>query len=217
MVMPTRVLLAAALVCLVGCQSPTDLHRGPTSLTGVPQNFYLKHWSADTETRTTIVESWGVWGVTYIAERAVTDETIWTSSDPSVARVVAPGRIQSLMPGEVTLTATLDRFTKTATLRVFPGDAPVRVLSSAGGKIWDKSVGNIGVGLVGATLEILTGYSAGRSAVTVALGNFSFAGPFYCGDSIIRMTKPGYREVVRPLIWCSEAPQPNLDMVPGGG
>ena len=163
------------------------------------------------------VESWGVWGVTYIAERAVTNETTWTSSNPAVARIVAPGQIQSVMPGEVTLTATLDRFTKTATLRVFPGDAPVRVLSSATGKVWDKSVGSIGVGLSGVTLEILTGYNAGRSAVTATLGNYSFAGPFYCGDSMIRMTKPGYREVVRPLLWCSEAPQPNLEMVPGGG
>src|SRR5689334_20018839 len=73
MVIPTRVFLAvaAAIVCLTGCESPTDLHRGPTTTTGIPSNFYLQHWAADAETQTLSVESWGIWGVTYTLERAV--------------------------------------------------------------------------------------------------------------------------------------------------
>jgi hypothetical protein len=217
MVMPARVLLAAAIVCLVGCESPTDLHRGPRYTNGVPQNFYLKHWTADIETQTLLVESWGIWGVLYTLERSVTEETTWMSSNPAIARVVAPGRIQSVSPGEVTLTATLDRFTKTETLRVFPGDAPTRVKHAATGTVRDSSVSCCANLLAGVTLEILTGYNAGRSAVTDAAGRFTFSGPFYCGESMIRLSKLGYREVVRHFTWCSEVPQSNLEMVPGGG
>jgi hypothetical protein len=152
--------------------------------------------------------------VTYTLERSVTDETTWMSSNPAIARVLAPGRIQSVSPGEVTLTATLDRFTKTETLRVFPDDAPTRVIQAATGTVRDASTRNP---LAGVTLEILTGYNAGRSAVSDAAGWLTFSGPFYCGESTIRLSKPGYREVVRPLTFCSEVPQPPLEMVPGGG
>jgi hypothetical protein len=155
--------------------------------------------------------------VIYILERSVTAETTWTSSDPTIAQVVAPGQVQGRLPGVVTLTAVLDRFKQTATLRVFPGEAPTRVIASAAGVVRDSS-GPVGQnGLSGVTLEILTGHNAGRSAVTTTGGKFTFDGPFYCGESMIRLSKPGYREVVRPLTWCGELPEPNLEMPPGGG
>ena len=210
-------LLAVAVLCLAACSSPTGPSRGPSSMAGVPLSIYLRHWTTDTSTQTMFVESWGIWGVTYTAERAVTDETLWTSSDPSVARVVAPGRIQAVAPGEVTLTATLDRFIKTERLRVFPGDAPTRVRESATLTVRNSSVPCCQNFLTGVTFEILTGYNAGRAATTDVGGKLTFAGPFYCGESMIRMSKAGYREVVRPLTWCSELPQPDLEMAPGGG
>ena len=186
-------------------------------MSGIPSSFYLQHWTSDAGTQTLFVESWGIWGVLYTSSRAVTAETTWTSSNPLVARIEAPGRIQSVSPGEVTLTATLDRFTKTETLRVFPGDAPTRVLQAATSTVRDSSVSCCANLLAGVTLDILTGYNAGRSAVTDAAGRFTFAGPFYCGQSMIRLSKPGYLEVVRPYAWCAEVPQPSLEMAPGGG
>jgi hypothetical protein len=48
-------LCAAVAFCLAGCESPTDLHRGPTSATGIPQLFYLKHWSQDAASQTLFV------------------------------------------------------------------------------------------------------------------------------------------------------------------
>jgi hypothetical protein len=209
-----RGVLSALTVCLVGCEAPTD-PRFPKDTAGVPQVFYLKHWSTRADPPAITLEAWGVWGVIYTKEREVTAETIWTSSDPSVARVTAPGRIQSVSPGEVTFTATLDRFTKTERLRVFPGEAPTRVLESASSTVRDSSLACCSNLLAGVTFEILTGHNAGRSAVSDTKGRFTFAGPFYCGESTIRMSKPGYREVVRPLTFCSEVPQANLELAPG--
>ena len=211
-----RVLLAAAMVCLAGCESPTDLHREPTNLSGVPQFFQLRHWAVNAGTQSLVVEGWGTWGVTYTASRDVTAETIWFSSNPAVARVVGQGRIQSVSPGEATITATFTSFTVTQAVRVFPGEAPTRVMTSATLTVRDSSISCCVNGLSGVTVEILTGHNGDRSAVTTTKGQFTFTGPFYCGESMIRLSKAGYREVIRPYTWCYELPQPHLEMAPGG-
>jgi hypothetical protein len=212
-----HVILGVVLLCFAACDDSPTGPRPPTDLTGVPQFFSLRYWTADVETKTLSVQAWGRWGIIYTASREVTAETIWSSSDPSVARIIGQGQIQSVSPGEVTLTGTFAGLTVTQALRVFSGDAPTRVLSSAIGYISDSSKPCCQNRLAGATIEILSGYNAGRSAVTTASGDFTFTGPFYCGESMIRLTKPGYREVVRPLFWCSEVPQPHLEMSPVGG
>jgi hypothetical protein len=209
-----RLTLAALAVCVAGCAGPTSPDRTPTT-SGVPLSIFFRYWGADPETQTLLVRAWGHWGVIYGAYRDVSDEAVWTSSDPSVARVAAPGRVQSVSPGETTLTITVGTRTATERLRVFPGDSPVRVRTVVAGRIRDSSVSGFDNGLPGVTLEILTGHNAGRSAITVARGDFTFSGPFYCGDSMVRLTKAGYRDVVRPLSWCSELPQPDLVIGPG--
>lgn len=210
-----RVVLAALVVFAAACDTPFVPDLGPKNTDGIPQHLGFRYWAKDAATQTMLVRAWGTWGVLYTLSRDVSDDAVWTSSNPSVARVAAPGRIQSVGFGETTLTVTLSTLTVTQKLQVFPGAPPTKILSAAVGKVRDSSVQSGENGLTGVMFEILTGYNAGRSAVTVARGQFTFDGPFYCGDSVIRLTKVGYREVVRTLTWCSEVPQADLVMAPG--
>lgn len=211
-------LIGVVLVMLVfsgACNTPVAPNRGPSNTDGTPQHLGFRSWVRDATTQTLVVRAWGTWGVLYTLSRDVSDDAVWTSSNPSVARVAAPGRIQSVAAGETTLTVTFDKFTITQRLQIFPGAPPTRIMRDTIGKVRDSSVQSGEDGLPGVTVEILTGYNAGRSAVTVARGQFGFAGDFYCDDSVIRLTKAGYREVVRTFNWCSEVPQPGLVMGPG--
>lgn len=210
-----RVILATLVIAAAACDTPVAPDRGPKNTNGTPQHLGFRSWGQDTATQTTLVQAWGTWGVLYTLSSDVSNESVWTSSNPSVGKIAAPGRIQSVGEGETTLTVTFRQLTITQRFRVFPGAPPIRVLSEAGGKVRDSSVRSGDDGLPGVTMEILTGYNAGRSAVTVAQGRFRFEGDFYCGDSLIRLTKPGYREVVRTYMWCSQVPQEGLSMAPG--
>lgn len=211
----SRVILATLLVFAAACDTPSAPDRGPKDTNGTPMHLGFRSWGQDAATQTTLVQAWGTWGVLYTLSSDVSNEAVWTSSHPSVARIVAPGRIQSVGEGETTLTVTFRQLTITQRFRVFPGAPPTRILPVAVGKVRDASVQSGEDGLPGVTLEILTGYNAGRSAVTVARGQFSFDSDFYCGDSVVRLTKTGYREVVRTYTWCSQVPQEGFSMAPG--
>jgi hypothetical protein len=52
----------------------------------------------------------------------VTAQVTWTSSDPAVAKVVAPGQVQGLQAfGQCTLTVTLGALSDSTPISVTPG------------------------------------------------------------------------------------------------
>jgi hypothetical protein len=209
-----RVVLAAFVACAAACDTPSAPDRGPKDTNGTPMHLGFRSWGQDAATQTTLVQAWGTWGVLYTLSSDVSNEAVWTSSHPSVARIVAPGRIQSVGEGETTLTVTFRQLTITQRFRVFPGAPPIRIITGTAGKVRDASVQSGEDGLSGVTVEVLTGYNAGRSTVSVARGQFGFDGDFYCGDALMRLTKTGYREVVRTYTWCSQVPQEGFSMTP---
>ncbi len=212
---PIRVLLAALLVFPAACDSPSAPDRGPKDTNGTPQHLGFRSWDKDAATQTAIGQAWGTWGVMYTLSRDVSADAVWTSSNLTAARIAAPGRIQSVGEGETTVTVTFRGLSTAQRFRIFPGAPPTRIITVNAGKVRDSSVQSGEDGLSGVKIEILTGYNAGRSTVTVARGQFSFDGDFYCGDSVLRLTKTGYREVVRTYTWCGDVPQTNLTMAPG--
>jgi hypothetical protein len=210
-----RVLVAVLLAFAAACDTPVAPDRGPKDTNGTPTHLGFRSWRQDVATQTALVQAWGTWGVLYTLSSDVSIDAVWTSSRPSVARIVAPGRIQSVGEGETTLTVTFRQLTISQRFRVFPGAPPIRITSVSAAKVRDASVQSGEDGLPGVTVEILTGYNAGRSTVTVARGQFGFDGDFYCGDALMRLTKAGYREVVRTYSWCSGEPQEGFSMTPG--
>ena len=69
-----------------------------------------------------------------------------------------------------------------------------------------------GPGLAGVTVEIMGGPHAGRVAVSDASGWYRFPPPWVPGPHTIRLTKPGYREIMASLTACEELPR--LSMQP---
>lgn len=135
----------------------------------------------------------------------VTAAAIWTSGDPSIAKVIGPGLLQSVHAGYTTVHAS------TPTYDVFPkpigvfGDGPPLPVYEIDGSIYDGPVPASSY-VNGAAVEVLNGFVAGRRAISgqsdsTAVPGFSplNVGPGYYriigvppGTFRIRVTKDGY-------------------------
>jgi hypothetical protein len=88
-------------------------------------------------------------------------------------------------------------------------------MAEAIGYVLDGSKVAPGNGLIGATVEFLSGHNAGRTAITTdTSGLFTFGPPFICGPYTIRASKPGYGETAASGTWCVDAFNLRLVLTP---
>jgi len=207
------------MVCSVlaaGCGggTPTSPDRSPN--TSLPPNaLLLISWQFDFASGTTTTRAQAGWtlGEPPIS-RDVTSDAVWASSDSTIARIAGPGQVSSGRPGDAVIAVAFRGITSTQLVRVYQGESPLPVMMGAIGHVLDGSLPPPGNRVTGATVEILSGHNAGRTAITDSGGIFTFDGPFICGPSTIRASKVGYGEMTEPRMWCVDAPQPELVLTP---
>ena len=144
------------------------------------------------------------WGGLYSTSRNVTVEGSWSSSAPTVVRVVTPGLLEAGSPGDADITVLFDGQSATATFRVFADGPPWFVLKGRSVEFHVTVEDNAGVRLDGVLVEIIAGAMAGRSAVST-LGRAIFVDDVVCGPITVRATKAGYREWTGSAVNCGNA------------
>jgi hypothetical protein len=146
------------------------------------------------------------WGEMYSTTREVTQAATWTSSNPAVLRVAAPGVLMAETPGEAQATVSYGGTSTSETFRIFANEPPWRVCKSSGCEyhidVRDAHGGRVGSVLV----EIIAGHMQGRSAVSTDFGSAIFVGDIVHGPITVRATKPGYLDWIGSGIIGGKAP-----------
>jgi hypothetical protein len=115
-----------------------------------------------------------------------TQRATWSSEDPTIVRVIRPGVVEAVASGDTVLVADLSGVGGPArrAVSVFPGTAPLPT-SEIFGSVWEAGKTVATGALSGATVRVMNGIVAGRTAtvgVPPALlpGYFGpFGGPGY--------------------------------------
>jgi hypothetical protein len=117
------------------------------------------------------------------ATRDVSGEALWMVTNPAVAAVSSTGLVTGRNRGEAILSASINNnsFGATRPLMVIP-DGTFRL----GGTITDA-----GSPVADARLEVASGTGRGLATTTDSFGQFKLYG--VSGDTVIRVTKSGYR------------------------
>ena len=216
----SRLLAAVFITFAAACdESPTGPDPRFPSPTGPPFSLSFSQWKCTSSETTARVEALWSNGL-YRTTRNVTFEAVWYSNDPDVFVVTAPGRMVSKGPGDGEVHITFNGVTTSHPLRVYEGMLlPLLLTLSANstmrsGRIVnpDNPTNPSGPGIAGVTAEIIAGPHAGRVAVSDAMGWYQFLPPWVPGPHTIRLTKPGYREIMASSAACEELPQ--LSMQP---
>jgi hypothetical protein len=143
-----------------------------------------------------------VWGDLYSTSLDVTDEAQWASSAPAVARVVGPGLLQGVAPGDAHITVQFRGYEQTTKFRVLSEGPPWRVYA---GEYHIQVTDASGAALEGVLVAIVAGGNEGWQTVSDANGRAIFVGDSVCGPITVRGTKPGYRDWVGSAIKCGQA------------
>ena len=132
----------------------------------------------------------------------VTAVAVWTVDNTAVARVVAPGVVESVRDGHTVLRASWTHSSYFVPIGVFPGTGPLQTYEYAG-MVFDGAAAPR-TPLDGVTVEIISGLAAGRTTVSGAMpdllpGSTAFPGSgryiFFgipSGTYRLRLSKPGY-------------------------
>jgi len=157
----------------------------------------------------------------------VTAEAEWTSVDPSVVRMLSPGRLQAVRPGDTFLKVTWSSAYGQQTVSVFPGTPPLPTYFIWGDAFETGKTPGTGL-LDGAVIEILTGPLKGRRTVTggpqYAPPGFGTGAPASPGRYTIygvppgvhrlRVSKTGFKTQETEVSFESGTPQASFEMVP---
>ena len=138
----------------------------------------------------------------------VTRQASWFSSG-TPGSFPQPGVFAPSGSGEVEIWAKFDwKESETKSMWLVAPNAPARRLQFVGGHVEDASTK---AKLIGATVRILDGYTAGRSAVTNSLGYYSIK-PVLTGETFtLEASMPGY--ATRTLTFRVDVPgTPFLDI-----
>ena len=138
--------------------------------------------------------------------RNVTLEAAWSVADPAVARLTGPGRFEAAGPGDTVIYASLPGVSAQAVqpISVFEDTAPLPT-NEIFGSVWEAGK-TIATGAIdGATVDVLDGLVAGRSATSGVhpplppgfFGPFGGAGYYRIlgvppGTYILRVTATGF-------------------------
>ena len=209
--MRTWVLILCGVLLSACDGSPTtpDPRLPPT--TGTPSRLQVIDWRFSGAQTTARAEA--TWGSLYSTTLDVTTDAEWRSSASAVVQVAGPGRLVAGTPGDANVTVTFRDVSVNSHVRVYDGEPPLLVLgpdrtTEVSAFIRDAS----GVGVEGATVEIIGGHNAGRSTTTLAGGRYSFLPPFVCGAITMRASKAGYRDASGASTMCMDGlPRLTLD------
>jgi hypothetical protein len=220
-------IICRALLVVFACSYLSACDEPPTAFDPFrtsPPSTVLITWSFGLSDGLTSVRALGLWVVPREqgsnASADLTFDGTWESTAPAIMRVVAPGQIASVSPGDAELRLTYRGKTVTRLVRVYAGEPPFWVirpeeLPSVGGSVRDTTLPPGAQGIAGVKVEILTGHNAGRSSVTDARALYNFDAPFICGPGTLRATKPGYRDLTESAVFCDQTSSlPSLVITP---
>jgi hypothetical protein len=196
---PRPLVLCALLLLLAACNgSPTEPHGGMATL--------VQSCSPSGANVTCTVTAANVGQVVY---GDVTGEATWLSSG-TPGSFVQPGVFVPAGSGEVEIWARYTwKETETKSMFLVSPTAPARRLMFVGGNVVDAASKEK---LVGATVRILDGYAAGKSATTNSIGYYSIK-PILTGETFtLEASFPGYAP--KTLTYRIESPggNPFLDV-----
>lgn len=139
------------------------------------------------------------WGDLYATELNATDEAQWSSGSPNVVRVVGPGVLSAVAPGDALINVQFRGYQQQTTFRVLSEGPPWRVYT---GEYHVQVRDSNDAFLEGVTVEIVAGGNAGMQAVSDRFGRAIFVGDSVCGPITVRGTKTGYQDWVGSAIKC---------------
>lgn len=207
--------LTLATSFLAGCESPTQPDPRVPPATGSPTQLAVSQWRFGAQITSIRVEA--TWGTLYSTSQDVTSGASWQSSNPAIVRVIRPGQVESVSPGDTTLTITYRDVSISHLMRVFTGESPLTVLTPdtttyVGSTVRDAR-SPTGAGIEGVSVEILAGHNAGRTATTDRIGFYRFSPPFICGPITVRASKSGFHDRVGSSVMCENG-MPDLMLTP---
>ena len=114
----------------------------------------------------------------------VTAQSVWTSSNATIATVDATGKVTAVKDGGVSIRATFRGATDSEYHNVTP-----LLFFKAAGAVLEAPPGFSGIG--GARVEIMVGTNAGAFQMTDGSGSFDF-GPMKGGNYTLKISRDGY-------------------------
>lgn len=185
----------------VACASPTSPDpRIPPA--GTPPQQMLMHPCAydDHIARCSV---FAIWDDKSRTTRHITTEALWSSAAPQVVRVVSPGVLQAISPGEAQIDVLFSGARLPTRFRVLSVGPPWRVSTNA--EYYIRVIDQNEHPLEGVSVEIIAGGNAGIHAVSNPSGDAIFRGDIACGPITVRGTKAGYRDWVGSATRCGRA------------
>jgi hypothetical protein len=204
----------ASLTVLIACGSPTQPGPGVAQPIGSPTRLAVIEWRFGE--RITSIRVQATWGHDRPTSLDVTSEAALVSTDTAVMRVTGAGQIESVSAGNATLQVSYRDVRIEHSLRVFPGESPLLVITGGhmSATVYDATTtGPNARRIDGVLVEILSGHNAGFTSITDQHGWYYFYPPFVCGPITMRASKPGYRERVGSSVAC-ERDLPELSLTP---
>jgi hypothetical protein len=192
-----------ALLAAAACESPTKPDPRIPPPIGTPTSMMLQPCEYGAEVAVCPVQA--RWGDLYASFRTVTSQAQWSSSAPHIVRVVGPGTLQAVGPGDAEITALYNSRGLTATFRVFAEGPPWLVSRGPGLEYHIRVVDQQGAALEGVLVQITAGANAGRSAISDRSGSAIFRDEIVCGPITVRGSKDGYHDWIGSAVRCGRA------------
>ena len=117
-----RVPTVAVLLIVVGCNSSTAPDPRVVPAVGPPTSLRLQPCMYGPQVTTCPVEA--KWGYLYSTVQDVTTVAEWSSSAPTVVRVIGPGRLIAETPGDAEITVTYLGVILKETFRAYDREPP---------------------------------------------------------------------------------------------
>jgi hypothetical protein len=156
----------------------------------------------------------------------LTTQSTWESGDPAVARIVEPGVVAAAGIGDTFIRVLWQSYEAYQTVSVFAGTPPLPT-QEIFGSIYDAGKTLADGAITGATVEVIEGFLAGRTATSgvpppTPPGFFGpFGGPGYyrilgipAGRYRLRATKSGYLAQEREVMVTTGSPSADFQLSP---